>query len=104
MKAPGPVRDLKCTYSEKSFSPIYCTWTEPKYPHGQIKFYKVKLTHKNDTIHEETTYSSHIFLKQDLMSNEIYNVSITPVTNMEGKTASTNVVFKDTGKGIIYRM
>ena len=97
-KLSGPVRNLHCTYNDREYIPFKCSWKIPFYSNGIIRYYNIKVTHEGQEIYNGKINIPFVLLDVNLTYNGLYNVSVTPVTLEEGRTASTNVVFQEIGK------
>ena len=96
--APGPVRQLQCTYDTLREKAFLCEWEAPYNPHGDIKFYNVNITLNGTTVLTQTTKSPRFNSTIQMKHGDAYTVSVSAVTYKEGEAASTNVIFNNSGK------
>ena len=98
MIGSGPVRNLKCFYNKAEMNPLSCKWMKPENSNGQIRFYKVEITHNNRTIFDGNSTNRYIGMERDLRPDDIYTVHVTPITDKLGASTSFDLVYHKRSK------
>ena len=71
-------------------------WSQPDEPNGQILQYLIALTQSGMAIHNTTTKSNEWKPKLRLKYGEVYNVSVSTMTNIVGQPVYTTVNITNT--------
>ena len=62
------------------------------------------ISHIGKQIYEEHVQDRYISLQMDLLLSASYNVTVIPVTHVEGASASTKITFHKTGRGPLFSL
>ena len=95
--APGPVRQLHCSYDTLRKEALLCEWEAPEHSYAHIRAYNVNVTVNGTVVMktESTTprMESNLLLRQE----DACSVSVSAVTHREGEAASIGVNFTNSG-------
>ena len=73
-------------------------WSEPDQPIGRIQYYNIVLTQNGKIIHTTTTINKEWKPKFRLKYSEVFNVSVSTMTNTVGTPVYATVNITDTCK------
>ena len=100
--APGPVRNLQCSYDRLRELAFSCEWIEPEQAYAPINFYNVNISHNGVLIEQTSTKSSTLQKNSKLTQGEIYTVTVSAMAHVEGAAVGTRVSFTNSGMAIFH--
>ena len=95
--ALGPVRDLQCIYDSVKEQTLSCKWAEPEKTYGLSLSYHVNITNNGSIIWNLTTMEQTLTWNEKLIQGEIYVVSVSALTHIEGVAVETSILISDLG-------
>ena len=82
---------LECNFHRVNLDKILCTWNEPEYPNGPVRYYYVSLMHEEKTLYgfQTPNRSAEIYINQH--EDGDYLVGVNAMTHMWSAGAGTYV-------------
>ena len=98
LSAPGPVRNLQCTYDALKEQALSCKWREPEKVSTPIQIYQVKIISRGKVIQQMSTRVLKFYSADKLRRGEKNSVSVRAITPTMGDVAETRVNFLNSGE------
>ena len=98
---PSPVRNLDCYFDRHNEHKILCTWTEPEYPNGQIRYYGVRFLQEGQVTFRVQTPNKSIEITTNPREGGTYGVVVNALTNSWSASAAVSFKYFKYGKPFI---
>lgn len=91
------MRELQCHFDEQPNNKIKCTWKEPEYSNGQVRYYHVRLINNGHYLYGNKTMGNIFELSYNFINAESYTVAVNAMTDQWSDTAATTLQYTPSG-------